>query len=115
MNNYLDPTTDAPKLVFKDMQVKPKKEYLSDRVCPRCQGHGQFNLRINAYGPGKHFKSLCGACWGYGYLQKGQVCAHEWRDATEEEIKKAHITLYRCEHAWVCTKCSTTRVVSSSD
>ena len=86
--------------------------------CPKCKGHGGWNLKINAYPlhnhlntaenqhRSSHFRSSCGSCWGHGHLQAGQTCAHEW--TTERNVGK-------CLHEWSCGKCGEKRVVDSSD
>lgn len=80
-------------------------------LCPICQGHGGWNLAVNCYRSrddpqNAHFRTMCGACWGYGYLQPGQTCPHEWQHDR---------TIGRCLHVWKCTKCGAEREVDSSD
>ncbi len=47
---------------FKDIELKDQPDWLADHTvpCPKCKGHGYWNLTLDAYGPGKHFQSLCG-------------------------------------------------------
>ena len=111
-SNYLGPNDpDA----FVDY---PLRDIPEDReVCPLCKGHGGWNLRLNAYPlhnedntpenrhRDSHFRSICGACWGYGYLQPGQTCAHLWVE---------HKTIGNCLHLWKCLKCGLEREVDSS-
>jgi hypothetical protein len=119
--SYLDPDKDPEELVFKDYPKIPDDKYPElGEECPRCRGRGGWNLKLDAY-PNqqlpehRHYRASCGACWGYGKLQKGQTCAHEWRNATYEESQRTSYTLYRCEHLWICDKCKQERVVDSSD
>jgi len=79
--------------------------------CPSCKGHGYYVLMLNAYGkPGdsplvRHFLGSCGACWGWGYLEKNQTCLHEWSKGQG---------VGNCLREWACTKCGSTHVVDSS-
>lgn len=41
-------------------------------------------------------------------------CKHEYVDGTEEARKRG-VTMYRCDHASLCTKCGHFQVVDSSD
>lgn len=87
-------------------------------LCPNCQGHGGWNLKINAYPLHdkedtaenrhyfRHFRASCGACWGYGFLQPGQTCAHEWTSSR---------SIGHCLSIWTCGKCGAEREVDSSD
>lgn len=85
----------------------PTKEYPSyTQECPECDGHGHYNITVHAYGQGKHFQGMCGACWSWGYIAPG-TCAHSW-DGPSRNIG-------RCLHEWSCSKCGTTRIVDSSD
>lgn len=112
----LDEATATDEELFLDLPVLTKRDdgTLGD-LCPKCKGHGSFNIALHAYGEGRHFRRGCGACWGYGYLARGQTCPHEWRDATFAETEAAGIRLYRCEHHWKCALCGQDRVVDSSD
>lgn len=98
---YLDPGTE-----FADLPVKPQKPYLNDPVeCGRCRGRGQWVLTLDAYGPGKHFLQGCGACWSWGWVERGQ-CLHEWSSGKN---------VGQCLNQWICTLCDAVRVVDSSD
>ena len=103
---YLTPTDpDA----FKDMEIRsPEGSYIKDPVfCPVCQGYGGWNLRLDAYGPGVHFKSHCFQCNGYGFVSaesKSATCVHVWTEKT----------VGRCLHEYTC-KCGEKRIVDSSD
>lgn len=115
-NDFLEP--DHPD-AFRDYPKMDRTEYgPTGDECPKCKGHGGWNLRLNAYPLHdmedtpenrhrySHFRASCGACWGWGYLQEGQTCAHEW-------VNKR--TVGNCLHEWECTKCGATREVDSSD
>lgn len=108
MTDYLTP--DDPE-AFLDYPKRPIPEGQTE--CPRCKGRGGWNLLVHRYplredAPAghAHFRTLCGACWGWGYLQPGQTCAHEWKD---------HQTVGNCLHEWICIHCGEKRVVDSSD
>lgn len=110
-HDHPDAFVDYPK------KERPENHELGEE-CPKCKGHGGWNLRLNAYRLHdkedtpenrhlySHFRASCGACWGWGYLQKGQTCAHEW-------VEKRSVG--RCEHEWECSICGATRIVDSSD
>jgi len=95
-----------PDLRFRDMT---DKEY---EHCPKCKGHGGWNLTVDAYGKGKHFEAFCGACWGYGWIEKGS-CAHEWNGKVTEHDRKG-IHLFNCQHIEKCSKCGKVIVIDSS-
>ena len=114
MKTYLEPG-DPGSFTDHPLQDIPEGR----TVCPKCQGHGGWNSSLNDYPlpPGyedtpdnrhryRHFRSSCGACWGWGYLQKGQTCAHEWVVGR---------SVGRCLHEWTCKLCGATREVDSSD
>lgn len=102
---YLTP--DDPG-AFKDLPVLKKGEYWgAGEMCPKCKGHGKWHLELDAYGKGRHFDAVCGACWGWGYLAPGQTCAHEWDGPTRN--------VGRCLNIWTCSKCGQEREVDSSD
>jgi hypothetical protein len=114
---YLTP--DDPH-AFDDYPLAPvpPPEYgFSDTPCPTCKGHGGWNLKVNSsplhnypdtpenrhlY---SHFRASCGSCWGWGYLAKGQTCAHEWTRSR---------SIGNCLSVWTCGKCGAEREVDSS-
>jgi hypothetical protein len=115
---YLEPTDPDAFLDF------PKKEFNSalagnDTECPKCFGHGGWNLRINSYplhGHADtaenrhrygHFQAHCGQCHGYGWLPASNTkCIHELEYVA---------TVGRCLTRYGCKKCDHTEVVDSSD
>jgi len=122
MIKYLHPDTDPEELVFKDYPKRKREVEGLGQECPRCKRRGGWNLKVDCYESDipahRHFRASCGACWGSGYLQKGQTCAHEWRHPTAQETKEFQNKgrkLWRCEHLYVCSLCKQQRVVDSSD
>lgn len=119
MGDYLD--TSSPD-AFKDIEKKtPTNQYpVTDPVeCPVCHGHGKWNLRIDAYGAGKHFQAHCSQCNGWGYVNKGSAhaeCVHEYKELSQQECNDKGIRHYgMCWHVYECTKCGTTMAQDSSD
>lgn len=121
--SYLDPKTDDHALVFQDYPKAEMFEWMNPAnyvECPRCFGHGGWNLRVNAY-PLRdrpdtpearhrhcHFRMSCGNCNGYGYVRVGSKdasCLHEWGNS---------YTVGNCLHEYTCIKCGSKRVVDSS-
>lgn len=103
MTEYLKDATD-----FTDI---PKREpaYGFTHECPRCAGHGRWNLLLDAYGEKQHFQSICGQCDGYGYVNPGTVdatCLHEFE---EQPSKEMFLHIHRCR------KCGRTKCYDSSD
>lgn len=75
--------------------------------CANCRGHGKWNLELNAYGPGKHFRASCNNCTGWGYVPATQGDhVHQW-DRGE--------TVGRCLTRYTCAGCKKVRDVDSSD
>lgn len=105
MSDYMDHThPDA----FKDLVKReiPVGKY----ECPKCKGHGYWNLRLNSYPryenpEDRHFKTTCATCWGYGYVDIPNPCEHEWGGRK---------TIGNCLHEISCAKCGVTRLVDSS-
>jgi len=94
---------------FKDLPVKERQGWHGE-VCPKCEGHGEWNLSVNCYpeqeGKFRHFRMACTACGGSGYLRKDQTCAHEWG---KDEV------VGHCLHKWTCLHCGETKLVDSGD
>jgi hypothetical protein len=94
---------------FDDIGKKePAHEYTVE--CPKCKGHGKWNLRLNAYGDGVHFQMGCGQCWGWGFVTPGPdaECIHEFKETTPDQP-------WRCWHTIKCAKCGRIRSYSSDD
>ena len=107
---YLEPTDPG---AFDDwMKREPWLMYTKE--CPRCKGHGGWNLTLNAYKlhPGvadtpsnrhlySHFRTVCGHCNGHGYIHPENTCpGHEW--VFKENLGRCY-NRYRCIH---CTAVS---------
>ena len=77
------------------------------KLCPQCQGHGGWNLKVDAYGSGKHFQTTCDVCCGWGWISPKRECVqHTW-----EFVKN----LGRCYNRYKCTKCGAIDDVDSGD
>jgi hypothetical protein len=88
---YMKPTDpDA----FVDFPKKPRATWMPDDYveCPKCDGHGGWNLTLNAYNlwdrPDtpenrhrySHFVASCSQCWGYGWVDpKETECIHTYK------------------------------------
>lgn len=119
MTDYLKPT-DAD--AFKDMTKKepePAGEMLGQYVakprcasvpvveCGQCHGYGGWNLKLDARGPGKHFRAHCNNCNGWGYVSAKQGNhVHEWGRGE---------TIGRCLTRYTCAGCGQVNDVDSSD
>lgn len=91
---------------YLGIEVKPHPGNAYGKTCPKCEGHGRWNIQIDAYGKGHHFQMVCGACNGRGYLRKGQTCTHEWH-------RKANIG--KCLNLYACKHCGEQKAIDSSD
>lgn len=102
MEKYLTPSDPG---AFEGREVLPAPKWEA-AMCAQCFGHGGWNLKLNAYGPGAHFKALCDNCSGYGWVPASQGShIHSWR------FQK---NLGRCYNRYVC-ECGQTQDVDSSD
>lgn len=108
---YLKNTDDG---AFEDYPlIDPLKAYEMGMIldCPKCKGHGGWNLKLNAYPlhgrPNtpenrhlfSHFRAACDHCNGWGHVLPGdEDHIHEW-----EYIKNIGncLNLYRCK---VCNR-----------
>jgi hypothetical protein len=116
VKEYLSPTDPG---AFLDHE-KLKPAHGMTKECPRCLGHGGWNLRLNAYKmpPGKaftpanrklyvHFNASCDHCNGWGYVHPNVTCpGHQW-----VEIK----TIANCLHLMECKVCKAQWEMDSSD
>jgi len=76
-------------------------------LCPKCSGHGTYNLELNAYGPGKHFQGGCRQCNGWGWVRpEDSVCVHDWKQTAHDQ--------WRCLTNYKCAKCGVEQTVDSS-
>ena len=105
-HKYLESGTSFVGIELK----KPQYNKGMIETCPLCKGHGGWNLRINAYGDGKHFNAACSNCNGWGYIKPEDACKvapyHQW-----EVIRNAG----NCLNVWKCIHCGIEMVVDSSD
>jgi DnaJ-class molecular chaperone len=118
VKTYLKPTDEAAFDGMERKQPEPCSQmlgaYSKPRVdsvpvveCAKCKGRGGWNLELNAYGPGKHFRASCNNCNGWGYVRAEQGDhIHEW-DRGE------HIS--RCCTRYTCVGCGKVSDVDSSD
>lgn len=112
---YLDYTSPN---AFNDISKRtPQNSNVVE--CPVCHGFGMWNLRLDAYGPGKHFQCSCFQCNGWGYVErnsKDASCIHEYRELTQQESRDKGITHFgRCYHVYECKKCGNYTATDSSD
>jgi hypothetical protein len=84
-------------------------------LCPKCFGHGGWNLRLNAYRgttpEQRHFRASCGQCWGWGWVETASLdatCVHDYVGIAPDQP-------WRCWHTIQCTKCGATKSYDSSD
>lgn len=114
--NYLN---EDSKDAFLDMEVleRPDLRYASMKdkkwvLCPKCKGHGGWNLKLNAYPDQKvpkmkHFRSSCSQCWSWGWVEEESLdatCVHDWEHTTHKMF----------DHSMTCTKCGRERRYDSS-
>lgn len=115
---YLDHTD--PDAFLDWPAPKTESDLIKDyKLCPVCQGHGGWNLSLNAYPlHGRestpenrhrysHFRCCCSHCNGWGGVHKSVSCVgHEWK----------HIaTTGRCLNLYECVHCGKIQEVDSSD
>jgi hypothetical protein len=118
MSDYLAHTDPA---AFADMEkklpepcskmlgayAKPRVESVPVVECAKCNGHGGWNLKLDAFGAGKHFRASCNNCTGWGFVPASQGDhIHEW-DRGE--------TVGRCVTRYTCAGCGHVSDVDSSD
>jgi RecJ-like exonuclease len=108
MTKYLTP--DSPDAFTDHPMMDPVQaaKYSLTKECPRCKGHGGWNLLLNEYPlHGKedtaanrhkfsHFRASCSHCNGWGYVRADEMCAgHEW-----EFVRNTGrcLNLHKCKH-----------------
>ncbi len=104
-----DAFVDYP--THEDRRKTWAKYYSLDNAvpCPACKGRGGWNLKLNAYGEGKHFKAGCMQCTSWGLVKAGSddaACIHEWDSGKN---------VGRCLNNYTCKKCGHVRQIDSSD
>lgn len=114
---FLDYPEEQPENV-----LRMARERGATQRCHVCQGHGGWNLRLNAYNLWdredtpenrhnfSHFKSSCGQCNGWGWIKPDS------NDAKCEKHEWTHVrNTGRCLHLYECKKCGSQHEVDSSD
>jgi len=104
---------------FVDYPLRePSPQYGLTKMCPKCQGHGGWNLALNQYRMHNypdtpenrhryaHFTCLCGNCTGWGYVHESQTCVHDWEYSRN---------VGRCLNEYKCIHCGKLNQVDSSD
>ena len=93
---------------FDDIEViKNPVKMTSVKMCHICSGHGCWNLKLNAYGQGRHFQSICDHCQGYGWIDSNINCQRH-----NFVLKK---NLGRCFNRYECSECGIIRDIDSGD
>lgn len=104
---------------YRDIPVREKPKYYPDwtQMCPTCEGHGNFNITLDAYGAGRHFRGCCSNCNGWGWIKPCDH-VHEWVEISSKKSAELGIKhwgvfchVYLCKHA----SCKEVRVTDSSD
>lgn len=126
-SKYLNPGDPGSFDDWKKKEIDPyygKIGYTQE--CPRCRGHGGWNLLVNAYPLHSyentsenrhmfsHFRALCEICSGYGYVNPNQ------NNLNPECVQDGHKwslveNLGRCYNRYKCLTCGITQDVDSSD
>lgn len=122
---FLPEASDFTDLTIKLPPDDPKRPYPirpqgNWEVCPRCLGYGGWNLELNAYGPGKHFRASCAQCNGWGHVdthdRRDVECIHRFTERDDQFLTLVGRKPFHCEHVWVCMNgCGRWRVIDSSD
>jgi hypothetical protein len=98
---------------FTDMVKKePAPKYGYTHECPACLGYGGWNLQLNAYGLGKHFRAGCYQCYGWGFVNpdsKSAICVHEFKEISKPAGNRSGI------HVDQCAKCGHQQSRDTSD
>ena len=107
---------------YKDIEKRPlDSPYMphTDAIeCPVCEGHGGWNNRIDAYGEGRHFQSMCSQCWGWGYVDKtttDATCIHDMEEKSKKWCDENGIYhAGMCYHVQRCRNCGKISAYDSS-
>lgn len=116
---YLTPESPEAFVDFPMADAEFAAKYNLTKICPRCKGHGGWNLKLNSYPlhdkPDtaenrhrySHFRASCSHCNGWGYVREDENCpGHEWKHVRN---------VGRCLNLYRCEKCGKEREVDSSD
>ncbi|NIN00473.1 MAG: hypothetical protein GTO24_21045 [candidate division Zixibacteria bacterium] len=114
MTKFLPEATD-----FTDMEVKDRDHAFGTDdliLCPLCHGHGGWNLKLNAYGEGRHFRSNCRQCNGWGWVKPEDAeCIHVFKELGVEECRERGIAHWgMCFHVYECVNCDRITSADSS-
>jgi hypothetical protein len=120
-DGYLPDATDYTDISVKDRPDLRFPSMAGDSyvLCPKCHGHGCWNLKLHAYAPApgdprgkrQHFQAACGQCWGWGWVEAGSrdaTCLHSYGAIAPNQP-------FRCWHTIRCTTCGETKSYSSDD
>jgi len=110
MKSFLPEATD-----FTDIPIQDPPDWLEKKftaLCPKCKGHGLWNLRLNQYKShipqDRHFRQSCSNCNGWGWVDKHSrdaICLHEYKHTG---------SYYTHDHEYTCQKCGKQIRVDSS-
>jgi hypothetical protein len=119
MSEYLSPTDDG---AFVDYPPIGEPHGAATELCPKCKGHGGWNLVLNSYKLREgqedtpenrhryvHFRANCDNCGGWGYVVPGSLdasCLHDYKFYRNEG---------HCLNSYQCSKCKKTVTYDSSD
>ena len=105
--------------IQQKMLINALEEVDDYGFCPKCQGYGGWNLKVDCYGGRykgeivpelRHFQSSCNQCWGYGWVKKGSLsakCIHKWVHSRAGK--------WNCTHYEKCSECGTEVFIDSGD
>lgn len=70
--------------------------------CAACEGWGGGVIRVDAYGPGKHFEEFCSQCVGWGFVtdKRSSVCVHAAGPARNAGNCLRNYTCTKCGYVW---------------
>lgn len=122
MTEYLNPSHPDAWVDYPPVERKANAYPQDTMECPRCKGHGGWNLRLNAYKLPDgyedtsenrhkyvHFRSNCNNCNGWGYVNPNS------RDATCIHDYKFLRNVGNCLNTYKCGKCGKEVTYDSSD
>lgn len=110
--DHPDAFTDYPPQEERLATWKKHHPNIEPTPCPACRGRGGHQLKLNAYGPGRHFACACGQCVGWGFVDakaepRDATCIHKGVEIPERSRM--------CWHEYRCEKCGREWAVDSSD
>lgn len=100
--NYLKPGDPHS---FDRISLQEKRDYMKDNyaTCPKCLGHGAWNMSASANASKFH----CTKCNGYGYVHRAHgACACEM-----EHLRNVG----NCLNEYKCKKCGSVQTWDSGD